>query len=135
RLGAGGAAMIGAALGIAMALPVLMGADVPNALATAPAPGLSVGLRIDPLSAWFVLLLSVVALPVMLAGVAYTRVYDQHGGPRLAATTNLFLAAMLLVLLADGAYGFLLAWEVMAVASYLLVVHEHGTPDVRRAGF
>jgi hydrogenase-4 component B len=135
RLAAGGAAMIGAALGIGLALPVLLGADLPTALAAAPAPGLSLGLRIDPLSAWFVLVLSVVALPVMLAGVAYTRAYDHHGGPRLAAVTNLFLAAMLLVLLADGAYGFLLAWELMAVASYLLVVHEHGPPDVRRAGF
>ena len=73
------------------------------------------------------LLLSSVALPVVLAGLAYARAYDRHGGPRLAAATNVFLAAMLLVLLADSIYGFLLGWEVMALASYVLVVHEHAT--------
>jgi len=61
------------------------------------------------LSGWFVLLVSVVALPVTLAGLVYTRAYDHHGGPRLAAITNLFLASTAVVLLADGAYGFLLA--------------------------
>ncbi len=55
------------------------------------------------------LLVSVVALPVTLAGLVYTRAYDHHGGPRLAAITNLFLASTAVVLLADGAYGFLLA--------------------------
>jgi Ni,Fe-hydrogenase III large subunit len=90
---------------------------------------------VDALSGWFLLLLSVAALPVILAGLAYTRAYDHHGGPRLAATTNLFLASMVVVLLADGAYGFVLAWELMAIASYLLVVHEHAAADVRRAGF
>ncbi len=49
RLAAGGAAMIGAALGIGLALPVLLGADLPTALAAAPAPGLSLGLR----SCWY----------------------------------------------------------------------------------
>jgi hydrogenase-4 component B len=135
RVVAGGTALLAGVSGIVLALPVLLGGPAPGLMAAAPAPGLTLGLSMDPLSAWFVLVLSVVALPVVLAGLAYTRPYDRHGGPRLAAATNLFLASMLLVLLADGAYGFLLAWELMAVSSYLLVVHEHGTRDVRRAGF
>jgi len=125
--------MLAATLGIVLAVPTLLGGAALTSLAMAP--GLTLGLRLDALSGWFVLLLSVVALPVTLAGLSYTRGYDHHGGPRLAATTNLFLASMVLVVLADGAYGFLLAWELMAVASYLLVVHEHAAPDVRRAGF
>ncbi len=135
RVAAGVAAMLGAIAGLAVALPVLLGAPPYSATLDGPVPGLTVGLRLDGLSAWFVLLLSAVALPVSIAGLAYARAYDRHGGPRLAAITNLFVAAMLLVLLADGIYGLLLGWELMALTSYLLVVHEHAAPGVRRAGF
>jgi formate hydrogenlyase subunit 3/multisubunit Na+/H+ antiporter MnhD subunit len=135
RIVAALAALAGAATGLALALPVLLGEPAYGATLGEVLPGLSVGLRLDGLSAWFVLILSAVALPVAVAGAAYTRAYDQHGGPRLAAATNVFLAAMLLVLLADGIYGFLLGWELMALASYLLVVHEHTTAGVRQAGF
>ena len=135
RIAAASAALVAASSGIAIAVAVLLGGPSYAAALGGPLPGLNLGLRMDGLSAWFVLLLSSVAFPVVLAGVAYARAYDRHGGPRLAAATNLFLAAMLLVLLADGIYGFLLGWEVMALASYVLVVHEHATAGVRRAGF
>jgi hydrogenase-4 component B len=47
----------------------------------------------------------------------------------------LFLAGMILVVLADGAFVFMVAWEVMSLASYFLVAfhHEHGSN--RRAAF
>ena len=128
-------AVVAAATGLALALPVLLGGPGYAAGFAGPVPGLIVALRLDGLSAWFVLLLSGVALPVVVAGLAYARAYDAHGGPRLAAATNIFLAAMLLVLLADSIYAFLLGWELMALTSYLLVVHEHTATGVRRAGF
>ncbi len=127
--------LLAALVGLAVALPVLLGAPTYGATLYQPTPFLTAGLRLDSLSAWFVLLLSVVTFAVLLAGIGYARAHDGHGGPRLVAITNVFLAAMLLVLVADGAFGFLLAWELMAVASYLLVVHEHEQAAVRRAGF
>jgi formate hydrogenlyase subunit 3/multisubunit Na+/H+ antiporter MnhD subunit len=45
------------------------------------------------------------------------------------------LSAMLIVVLARDAVVFLVAWEVMTLASYLLVVHDHHAPGVRRAGW
>ena len=39
---------------------------------------------------------------------------------------------MLLVLLADGVFTFLLAWEAMSLVGYLLVVHEHDRDETRR---
>src|SRR5712692_4514273 len=119
RIVAALAALAGAATGLAVALPVLLGEPAYGATLGEVLPGLSVGLRLDGLSAWFVLLLSAVALPVAVAGTAYARAYDQHGGPRLAAATNVFL----------------LGWELMALASYLLVIHEHTAAGVRQAGF
>jgi formate hydrogenlyase subunit 3/multisubunit Na+/H+ antiporter MnhD subunit len=42
---------------------------------------------------------------------------------------------MATVILADDAYAFMMAWEVMALSSYFLVVTDHEIPDIRRAGF
>ena len=40
-----------------------------------------------------------------------------------------------LVLLADDAYLFMVAWETMALSSYFLVTTQHRIPEIRRAGF
>jgi formate hydrogenlyase subunit 3/multisubunit Na+/H+ antiporter MnhD subunit len=48
---------------------------------------------------------------------------------------NLMLASMVLVLLARGAVILLVAWEIMTLASYLLVTFEHEEAEVRRAGW
>ncbi len=53
----------------------------------------------------------------------------------LALWYHLFLAGMVTVLLADDAYAFMVAWEVMALSSYFLVTTDHKIPEIRRAGF
>ena len=42
---------------------------------------------------------------------------------------------MALVLVADDAYFFMVAWETMALSSYFLVTTQHRIPEIRRAGF
>ena len=42
---------------------------------------------------------------------------------------------MALVLIADDAYVFMVAWETMALASFFLVTTEHRIPEIHRAGF
>ena len=42
---------------------------------------------------------------------------------------------MAMVLIADDAYVFMVAWESMALASFFLVTTEHRIPEIRRAGF
>jgi formate hydrogenlyase subunit 3/multisubunit Na+/H+ antiporter MnhD subunit len=42
---------------------------------------------------------------------------------------------MALVMLADDAYVFMLAWETMAIASFFLVTTDHRIAEIRRAGF
>ena len=46
----------------------------------------------------------------------------------------LFAAAMLLVPAAGSVTTFLLAWELMAIASLVLVLSDHDRPAVRSAG-
>ena len=48
---------------------------------------------------------------------------------------HLFLASMALVLVADDAYGFMVAWESMAVSSFFLVTSDHRQAEIRRAGY
>lgn len=99
------------------------------------APFAPMSVRLDPLAAWFLLLISLVALAVCLGGIGYTRAYDHHGGPRLSAVTGIFLASMSMVVLADSAFAFLIGWEVMSLASFLLVIHEHHEAGVGRTGY
>jgi hydrogenase-4 component B len=40
---------------------------------------------------------------------------------------HLFLASMLMVVLADDAYAFMVAWETMALSSFFLVTTDHRT--------
>jgi formate hydrogenlyase subunit 3/multisubunit Na+/H+ antiporter MnhD subunit len=42
---------------------------------------------------------------------------------------------MLLVLISRDAIGFVIAWELMTLSSYVLVIYDHVQPEVRRAGW
>ena len=46
-----------------------------------------------------------------------------------------YLAGMNLVVLADDAFSFLVAWEFMSLSSWALVVANHRAPENVRAGY
>jgi hydrogenase-4 component B len=89
-----------------------------------------VQLDLDPLGGLFIALTGAVAIPV---GV-YVIGYAHHLGRVPTAVLPLFVAAMLLVPAAGSVTTFLLAWELMAIASLVLVLAEHTRPEVRSAG-
>lgn len=98
-------------------------------------PDLPFHLRLDALSAFFMVLLGGAAFGITVYACGYFR--SMAAGPLalLALWYHLFLAGMVTVLLADDAYAFMVAWEVMALSSYFLVTTDHRIPDIRRAGF
>ena len=99
-------------------------------------PGLPFHLRVDALSSFFLLLLGSVAFASSIYSGGYFRNgLEAHALALLTLQYNVFLAGMALVLVADDAYSFLVAWEVMAVSSYFLVTTEHHEERNRRAGF
>ncbi len=98
-------------------------------------PDLPFHLRLDSLSAFFLILLGVATFGVSLYGSGYFRRIDGKTLGLLCFEYHLFLASMALVLLADDAYMFMVAWEVMALSSYFLVTTDHAIPDIRKAGF
>lgn len=100
-------------------------------------PWLHWHLRLDPLAAFFLGIIGLVTALVCLYGPSYTRVYQQspYSLGVLGLFTGLFVAGMQLVVLAADAFAFLVAWEVMSVASYFLVAYEHHQAANRRAAF
>lgn len=98
-------------------------------------PDLPFHLRLDALSAFFMVLLGGAAFGITVYASGYFR--SMAAGPLalLALWYHLFLAGMVTVLLADDAYAFMVAWEVMALSSYFLVTTDHKVPEIRRAGF
>ena len=64
-----------------------------------------------------------VAVPVGMYSIGYAR--REHLGAVPLTVLPLFVAAMLLVPAAGSVTTFLLAWELMAIASLVLVSTEH----------
>lgn len=96
-------------------------------------PWLSANLRIDALSAWFLLVVNLGASAASVYGLGYGPHCDEPD--RVLPFFPAYLAAMNLVLLADDAFVFLLAWEVMSLTSWLLVLSNHRQPGNARAAF
>ena len=97
-------------------------------------PDLPFHLRLDPLAAFFLLLLGTASVGVSLFSAGY---FEKGGGDDIRLIClqyHVFLAAMLMVLVADDAYLFMVAWESMALASYFLVTTDHRVPEIRNAG-
>jgi NADH-quinone oxidoreductase subunit L len=88
---------------------------------------LSAGLLVDPLSLTFVLLVTFVGTLIHLYSVAYMA--HDAARRRFFAYLNLFIAAMLILVLADSYLLLFVGWEGVGLASYLLIgFWNHHTP-------
>jgi formate hydrogenlyase subunit 3/multisubunit Na+/H+ antiporter MnhD subunit len=128
---------LGAAVGLALAAFGARAAWLPPATLVLPLglPDLPFHLRLDPLAAFFLLLLGGVGAGISIYASGYFR--DESAGRLrlICLQYHVFLAAMAFVILADDAYLFMVAWETMALASYFLVTTDHRVPAIRSAGF
>src|SRR5205809_7418011 len=96
------------------------------------AGGLALGL--DRLSAFFLLTIAVGVIPSTLFAVGYTRQYRQEQA-LLGFALNVFVPAMMLVVLSRNVLTFLVFWEAMSLASYFLVMTEKDRDETRSAGW
>lgn len=128
-------ATLGCAAGLVPAVGVLAGRPSVGLSWEMGAPGGTWAFGIDGLSAVFLVVVFGVGLANVLYGVAYLAPERAHRPVGSAQfLTGLFQAAMALVVTARATMPFLIAWELMALTAYLLVVFEDEQPDVRRAG-
>jgi hydrogenase-4 component B len=130
-----GGALAGAIAGLVFAVAGLTGAglqlNVPDLL---PIGGAAFG--VDRLSAFFVMVIAVGAIPAALYAIGYTREYaGKHSLAWMGFAFNVFIAAMMLIPLARNVLTFLALWELMSLASYFLLITEYERDETLDAGW
>ena len=98
-------------------------------------PDLPFHLRLDALSAFFLILLGATSACISLFSSGYFRSEEGAAPGLVGLQYHVFVAAMAGVLIADDAYLFMVAWETMALASFFLVTTDHRKAEIRRAGY
>jgi hydrogenase-4 component B len=126
-------ALIGFSVGI-IALGCL-GQRPETAILAIGLPDLPFHLRLDNLTAVFALLLGFASAGISIYAAGYFRTGEVTALGLLCFEFHVFLASMLLVLLADDGYAFMVAWESMALSSFFLVTTDHHHEEIRRAGY
>ena len=96
-------------------------------------PGLGAHFRLDALAAFFLVVANLGGALASLYALGYGR--HEAAPLRVLPYFPAYLAGMNLVVLADDAFSFLVAWEFMSLSSWALVMANHGAPENARAGY
>src|SRR5262249_39925666 len=128
---------LSAAISIALAAIALGALPAPPqvAILAIGLPDLPFHLRLDALSAFFLVLLGLASAGISIFAGGYFREGEGTPPGLICLQYHLFLAGMALVLLADDAYAFMVSWEMMALASFFLVTTNPRIPEIQRAGY
>jgi hydrogenase-4 component B len=137
RRAALGGSILASAVTLSLAVSVLMsGRAVDGVLLHHVASGMVFRYAVTPLSAWFLMVLGMVAIPVSFYSVGY---FAHAVAPsRIAAVGigfNALLGSVELVFAAGDVMTFLFAWEVMTLATAALVATDHDVRANRRAAY
>jgi len=126
--------ILAALLGIISTLRILFTGKSVSYFHSWSLPGDGIILSADPLSAFFLLALFIIAPLAAVYGHGY-----MSGTPARrnlhAGLFNLLTLSLALVFMCEDAISFLIAWELMTVSSFLLVMHHGQKPQVRQAGW
>ena len=126
----------GGAAGLAGVLPALASTSSFTAFFDFGLPLGRFSLAVDAFGAIFLVPVFVVPALGAIYGLGY-RDARKHPGDarRLAPFYGLLVAGMALVIVARDAIAFLLAWELMALASWFTATADSEKPEVRRSGW
>lgn len=131
-------AALGGVAALITGVSVLCGASLAEIRLDTGLPFGSLSLGVDALSAFFLGLIGLVSLPVAIYSIGYLNAEHGAGKRRLrsfGALFNLLLLTLVLIVTAQGAIMFLMAWEAMAFLSYLMVNFDYEDAHVIRSGF
>jgi hydrogenase-4 component B len=127
-------ALVGAVAGMLLGALCLAGALTP-AVSASFLPLTDFALRIDGLSAFFLIVIGLVGGAAAVYGFGYSASYEGRYCLRLVGSMlNVLLLSLSVQVMADNALTFLVAWEGMSLSAYLLVLTEHDRPDTITAG-
>lgn len=131
-----GSLILGSICGVFPALRLVMGAPAESLRMAWDVPYGSLYLRLDALSAFFLLPIFLISALAALYGTEYLEAY--RGRKALAPPwffLNVLTASMVVVVLAHNAVLFLMAWETMTLSSFFLVTFESEKESTRQAGW
>jgi formate hydrogenlyase subunit 3/multisubunit Na+/H+ antiporter MnhD subunit len=132
----GSAAMTGAGFGLLGAFLALGSGAVHSGQLAWASGGLNLCLRLDGLAAFFLVPIFLLIGSGALYAIGYLHLPDHsYQGGRHWFCFNLLGASMVLVVGAADILLFLLAWELMSLSSFLLVIYDLGDEPSRRAGW
>ncbi|HSW98009.1 MAG TPA: hydrogenase 4 subunit B [Candidatus Saccharimonadales bacterium] len=98
-------------------------------------PLFTLSFRIDPLAAFFLFIIAIIALPASVYGIGYMKsYYKKYNIGMFGFFYNLFLISLLLVVTSYNGLYFLFVWELMSLSSLFLVLFEHREADTIKAG-
>jgi len=98
-------------------------------------PSMSLSFYVDGIAAFFMLIIGLVATSVSVYSLGYAGSYaGTHSVRAMGSLLNLFVLSMVLVTATNNVFSFLLFWELMSLASFLLVVYEHEKETNLRSG-
>ncbi|MFH2113452.1 MAG: proton-conducting transporter membrane subunit [Spirochaetota bacterium] len=91
---------------------------------------------IDPLSAFFLVLIFIVPALGSIYGLEYWKQREHtENGRKLGLFYGILAGSMALVVVARNGFLFLIVWEVMAMAAFFAATVEDDKPEVRGAGW
>jgi len=125
----------GSALGLAAAVNTLYSGRVDVLTASWPMPGGGLHLEIDALSAFFLLPVFGLSLLTGIYGRSYLQGRDTGHAAASWFHLNMLSAAMALVIVARDGLLFLVAWEIMALSPFFLVIFDDRREAVRQAAW
>ncbi|MFA6409464.1 MAG: proton-conducting transporter membrane subunit, partial [Gammaproteobacteria bacterium] len=92
--------------------------------------------KIDALAGFFLGITGLITACVAIYAPGYLRNCERKRSlTDILFFTALFVAGMYLVILANDAYSFMLAWELMSISSYFLVAYKHDESANSSAAF
>ncbi len=96
----------------------------------------NIPLRVDPLSAWFILLMDITVLTGILYGSQYMKAYKNQSSNLTMHFASYILNhfAMISIYIVQNSFALLCVWELMAITSFLLIIFEHHKIDTLKAG-
>jgi hydrogenase-4 component B len=113
---------------------VCLGTGLVPTVSAAFLPLTGFALRVDGLSAFFLVVIGVVGAAVVVYGFGYSAAYEgRYSLGLLGAMLNVLLLSLSVQVMADNALTFLMAWEAMSLSAYAMVLTEHDRPGTIRA--
>lgn len=130
------ASIMGSIVGVGMAIYLLLTKSFFSFTIPTLFPLFNISVHVDALSAFFILIISVVALASSLYGIGYMRhYYSIYNIGIFGFFYNLFILSLILVTTAYNGFYFIFVWELMSLSSLFLVVFEHKLERNVKSGY